>query len=296
MHSAYRFLLEPLLCLAFIVAGIKAGLAQTPAAAPPAPDNQSAVEVSKQASNPLASLWLLQFQQNNNWNGMPLNHGDRVQSNLQFQPLVSVKLTGDWNLFSRPVLQLFNSAPYLGPAGQQQRVTGVGDTALAFAVSPGPALVGHWLLAAGPTFIFPTASESSLGQHKWQFGPTAAVGYVGRHFITYAFAQQWFGIAGSGRKTNQMNTYYSFVYVFSNGWSVGTEPNFGVNWEGSKGNKVSFPLGPQIGKLVKIGPMPVKVELQVLYYPVHQDVYGPKWDLQLQITPILPALIRRKLL
>ena len=315
--SRNRFITKSFLCLALTIAWMKAGSAQTPEAAtvalapepvtvaqtpgpapavPPAADNQSSIEMSKQASNPLASLWLMQFQQSNTWLGMPSNRGDRIQSNLQFQPLVSAKLTDDWTLFMRPVLQLFNSTPYQGPTGPFHRTAGFGDTALAFAVSPGPELVGRWLLAAGPTFILPTAMESLLGQNKWQFGPTVAVGYVGEHFLTYAFGQQWFGIGGNGRRTNQMNTYYSFVYVFSNGWSVGTEPNFGVNWEGTKGNKVSFPVGPQVGKLLKCGPLPVKVELQELYYPVRPDVYGPRWDVQLQVTPILPALIKRKLL
>ena len=287
-----------ILCPALLMACLDVGIAQVsePAAGATSPDSQSAVEISKQASNPLANVWLMQFQQNNNWLGMPSSTRNRVQSNLQFQPLMSLKLTDNWNLYMRPAVQLFSSAPYQDNTGQVRRVTGLGDTALAFAVSPGPALVGHWLLAAGPTFIFPTATESLLGQKKWQFGPTTAVGYVGQHFITYAFAQQWFGIGGNGRKTNQMSTYYSFVYVFSNGWSVGTEPNFTVNWEGSKGNKVAFPVGPQVGKLVKIGGMPVKVELQALYYPIRPDVYGPKWSVQLQITPVLPAVIKGKLI
>src|SRR5271157_2440221 len=123
----------------------------------------------------------------NNWVGMPSNQGDRVQSNLQFQPLISVKLTDNWNLLTRPVLQLFSSTPYLDQTGKANRVTGFGDTVFAFALSPGPALVGNWLLAAGPTFIFPTATESLLGQNKWQFGPTVAVGYLGKHFIAYVF-------------------------------------------------------------------------------------------------------------
>jgi hypothetical protein len=33
-------------------------------------------------------------------------------------------------------------------------------------------LAGPWLLGAGPTFIFPTASNSRLGQNKWQIGLT----------------------------------------------------------------------------------------------------------------------------
>src|ERR1700693_4022518 len=68
---------------------------------PSPPENYSATEASKQAANPLANVWLMQIQQNTNWMGMPGNKGNRVQSNLQFQPLIWVKLTDDWNLITR---------------------------------------------------------------------------------------------------------------------------------------------------------------------------------------------------
>ena len=253
-------------------------------------ENDSATEASKQAANPLASVWLMQFQQNNTWLGMPANGGNRVQSNLQFQPLMSVKLTDDWSLVTRPVLQLFNSTPFQ----DHSRVTGFGDTAVALALSPGHRLVGNWLLAAGPTFIFPTATDSRIGQDKWQVGPAAAVGYVGKNFVTYVFPQQWFSVGGDGRRTRQMSLIYAFVRTLPNGWTVGTNPNMFVDWEASSGNKVSFPVGLQVGKLRKLGPMPVKFDLQVQYYAVHPQVYGSKWNVQLQITPILPSLIKHK--
>jgi hypothetical protein len=261
----------------------------------PVSETQSVTEASKAAANPLANVWLMQWQQNNNWIGTP-GSGTRIQSNLQFQPLLSMKLTDNWNLVMRPVLPTFSTSPYQTPNGQVQRVTGYGDTIFAMAISPGQRLVGNWLLAAGPTFIFPTATESLLGQNKWQFGPTAAVGYLGKHFITYVFPQQWFSIGGEGRKTNQMSAQYAFIYFLSNGWSVGTNPNILVNWQAPNGQKVAFPVGLQVGKLRKLGPMPIKFDLQVQYYPVRPDAYGPKWNIQLQITPILPALIKRKLL
>ena len=76
-------------------------------------------------------------------------------------------------------------------------MTAFGDTVLAFALSPGHKLVGNWLLAAGPSFIFPT-------QNKWQIGPAAAVGYQGNNFITYVFPQQWFSVGGDGLNTIHM--------------------------------------------------------------------------------------------
>jgi len=237
----------------------------------------------------------MQIQQNNNWIGMPVKDGDRVQSDLQFQPLMSVKLTDDWNLIARPVLQLVNSTPLPGPTGQMKRTTSFGDTVVALAASPGPRLVGNWLLAAGPTFIFPTATNSLSGQDTWQVGPAAAVGYKGKDFITYVFPQQWFSVGGDGRRTSHMLLYYAFVHFFQNGWSVGTNPEMTVDWEAARGNRVAFPVGLQVGKLRKIGILPVKFEVQAQYYVVHPQTDGPKWNLQFQITPVLPGLIKRKL-
>ena len=36
-------------------------------------------------------------------------------------------------------------------------------------------------------------------------------------------------------------------------------------------------------------------QLQVQYYPIRPDVGGPKWNIQLQATPTIPALIKKAL-
>ena len=55
---------------------------------------------------------------------------------------------------------------------------------------------------------------------------------------------------------------------------------------------VAFPVGFQVGKLRKIGVLPVKFDVQAQYFAVRPQVNGPKWNLQFQITPIVPALIK----
>jgi hypothetical protein len=136
------------------------------------PDQEkSLTEVNKELSNPISSIWSLTFQQNTYWLTMPGRVSNRNQVNLQFQPVLPVALTGNWNLINRPVLQALNSTPYINRSGHLHRVTGFGDTIFVTMLSPSDKLVGNWLLAAGPTFIFPTASNSRLGQNKWQLGP-----------------------------------------------------------------------------------------------------------------------------
>src|SRR5208337_2505819 len=135
-------------------------------------DGKSLDEVNKQLSNPISSIWALQLQENTYW----LNKPDRNVVNLQFQPVLPLALTGDWNLITRPVFQVMNSTPYVSESGNLHRVTGFGDTILATLLSPSPKLAGPWLLGVGPSFIFPSASNSRLGQNKWQFGPAGVFG------------------------------------------------------------------------------------------------------------------------
>jgi hypothetical protein len=255
--------------------------------------DRSAAALAQEASNPFASSWALQLQQNNNWTEMPRGD-DRVQSNLVFQPLISLRLTEKQGLIIRPMVPMVNSIPHFDQSGQNERTTGFGDTVLAFAL-PRPLLGGRLMVAAGPTFIFPTASTDLLSQHTWQVGPDAGAVLLGKHFIAYAFAQQWFKIGGHGRDTNQMSGTFNFTYLFANGWTIGTQPQLSVDWEARGGERGTFGLGPQIGKMCKCGGLPTLLQLQVQYFPIRPDVGGPKWNIQLQATPTIPALIKRAL-
>jgi hypothetical protein len=269
--------------------GIVGLLVVAPAAAQTA-DNKSLDEVNKELSNPISSIWALQLQENTYW----LNKPDRNVVNMQFQPVLPLALTDDWNLITRPVFQVMNSTPYVNETGHLHRVTGFGDTILATLISPSPKIAGPWLLAAGPSFIFPTATNSRLGQNKWQLGPAGVFGYLGDKWLAGVFPQQWFSVGGNGSNTvSQMNIQYFFVYLPGDGWGIGTSPNMLVNWYANKsGNMVTFPVGLQLSKVIKIGPLPVKLAVQGQYMPVHPDVFGQKWNLQFAITPVIPKLVK----
>jgi hypothetical protein len=278
--------------LAFAFACVaQAGLAQTqpPNATPPAGgEGLSTAAMAQEATNPFAASWLMQIQQNNNWVEMPLGQEGRVQSNLQFQPLLSVKLTEKWPLIMRPVLTVFNSVPTLDENGRGGRTTAFGDTVVGFAL-PRPLFGGRLMVGAGPTFIFPTASKRQLGQDTWQFGPDVGAVLQLRNVIAYAFVQQWFKVGGDGRNTNQMNSVFNITRVFQNGWTIGTQPTLSIDWEAREGERVTFPIGAQVGKMCKCGGTPTLIQLQVQYYAVRPSGAGPKWNVQLQVTPTLAS-------
>lgn len=158
-----------------------------------------------------------------------------------------------------------NSTPYVNKSGNLHRVTGFGDTILATLISPSPKLAGPWLLGAG--FIFPNASNSRLGQNKWQIGPAGVFGYLGDKWLAGVFPQQWFSVGGPGSQTtSQMNIQCFFVYLPGDGWGIGTSPNMLVNWYAYKSaNMITFPVGLNVSKVIKIGPVPVKLQVQGQY-------------------------------
>src|SRR5216684_2591498 len=239
MRNRFRRLLALIALLSFL--HVPSSNAQTA-------DSKSLDEVNKELSNPISSIWALQLQENTYW----LNKPDRNVVNLQFQPVLPLALTDNWNLITRPVFQVMNSTPYVNESGHLHRVTGFGDTILATMISPSPKLAGSWLLGAGPSFIFPTASNSRLGQNKWEIGPAGVFGYLGDKWLAGVFPQQWFSVGGPGPQN--------------------------------------------VSKVIKIGPLPVKFQVQGQYMPVHPDVFGQKWNLQFAVTPVIPKLITGHLL
>lgn len=149
-------------CIRLVTCIALVGFLPVAHAAAQTPNSKSLDEVNKELSNPISSIWALQLQENTYW----LNKPDRNVVNLQFQPVLPLALTDDWNLITRPVFQVMNSTPYVNESLHLHRVTGFGDTILPTLISPSPKLAGPWLLGAGPSFIFPTASNSRLGQNK----------------------------------------------------------------------------------------------------------------------------------
>ena len=266
--------------------------ATTTAPEPEAPEGKepSLTEINKQLTNPVSSLWALSFQFNNYY-----LTNSRWNYNLQFQPVLPVSLTQDWNLITRPVLQIYNSVPAPVAPGQYDQTWAFGDTILLEMLSP--ANTGPWLLGAGPTFIFPTATSKFAGQGKWQAGPAAVVGYLTKEYILGVFPQQWWSIGGSTDRpfTSQMNLQPIAAVFFGEGWNLGYPGNILADWMATSKNVWTVPLGLGIGKIVKLGRLPVKIQIAGQWMAVHPQNAGQMWNIQIQITPVIPKLIKESL-
>jgi hypothetical protein len=154
-------------------------------------------------------------------------------------------------------------------------------------------ILGPWLFALGPTFVCPTANLEETGQGKWQAGPASVFGYRSKTWLAGVIEQQWWSFAGSpGRPAvSELHLQYIASYFFGDGWSIGTAPIIKVNWRASPGNGVTFPFGPALAKVVKIGGLPVKFEVRAMYVPVHPDTNGDQFQIQLLVTPVIRTLV-----
>jgi hypothetical protein len=289
------------LCLAVVLVATSLWAADAPATAAPSGGEQEAslTEINKKLTNPVSDFWSIAFQQNNYMLDMGAGKPDHWNSNLNLQPVLPVALTSNWNLITRPVITLFNSAPHPNAHDPQQidRTTGFGDTVLMELFSPSPKLAGNWLLGLGPTFIFPTASSDYTGQGKWQVGPAALVGYLSKKWILGALVQNWSSIGGSGdRDTNLMNLQPVAAYFLPDGWSIGYSGNILANWKADKdGDTWTVPLGLSVSKVLKLGKLPVRIALAGQYMVHHPDTFGQKWNIQFMVVPVIPKLIKGNL-
>ena len=271
--------------------------------APAEPEKMSGEELNKQLNNPVSSIWSFNFQNNivelknrgddlANW-----HHGNSEWFyNLNFQPVIPLKLTESWNVISRPVIPIFGEQPVLDNDRFEDE-SGLGDITLFSLFSPQHEQ-GGLLWGVGPSFIFPTATKDALGQQKWQAGPAAVALHLGDEWIFGVLAQQWWSIEGSNNRpdTNQMNVQYFLYRLLPDKWQIGMGPNMTVDWKASDRNEVTFPIGLGVGHLFFFGKLPVKLTAEVDYAVVHPDDIGQAWSFRFQVIPVLPSLVKKPLL
>jgi hypothetical protein len=256
-------------------------------------ESKSMGNVAKQLNNPVADLWALNFQFNRYYLQGEATDRTREQDVMNFQPVLPVHLTSEWNLITRPVFPYIFSSPDFEPGEGWDEKSGFGDMALVSLLSPAK-LTGGFIWGGGPTFLFPTATNDALGQGKYQAGPAAVGLYMGKEWVFGALGQQWWSYAGDGDResTSQANVQYFIQYMFGDHWQIGMAPNILIDWKADQDNRFTVPVGLGIGKLVKIGPLPVKFTVEVDYMAIHPDDFGQHWGVRFQMIPVLPALFK----
>lgn len=242
---------------------------------------QDDVELAKKTQNPVADLISVPFENNINFGVGPHNDAQNI---LYVQPVIPFRLTDEWNLISRtvaPVIYQPELAPGVGDT------FGLGDIQVSLFLSPAKPGVLIW--GAGPVLQFPTATDDVLGQGKWGAGPTAAALTIQGPWVVGALINNVWSFAGDGKRkaVNQMLLQPIISYNLPGGWYVNSIPMITADWKADAGERWTVPIGGGVGRIVRIGPLPLGVDVGAYYNVVRPD-NAAEWQLRARVNFLFP--------
>jgi hypothetical protein len=295
----------PALLLAFVSLAIPAGGQQTavrPGGGVTAPEAGDVSETGRKLSNPLSDVWALFTEFDLNFSDGNVNSGrQRTGGRTIFQPILPIPLHGtgekEWKVITRPTIPFFSSQPIPSGGNGFERKGGLGDIQVPMVISPP---VKGWILGAGPTLVFPTATEDEFGRRQWGAGPAVVVGRQTEKFTLGVFPQYFLGTGSRSRRTDvasasYMNLLYFMSYNLPNAWQIGFSPIVTYDRRASSGNKWNVPVGFTVSKATRTGGMISKFELGFEYSVVSEDAFGQRALVKLSVIPVIPSLIRKPL-
>ena len=260
----------------WVGAGIGAGVAQADGGNPTTPAQPDLV---KQANAPISNLFQVRLQDAYAPAFQGRLHG---QGNF-FSLAVSMPLP-EYRLLPLPQLSLLTipvAATLPLPSGA---LTGFGDIRF---VDIAVIDAGHRLLfGAGPTFVFPTASELTTGQGKWQAGPAAAMAFAPRKWLFGVIAQNPISFAGDATRpaANALFLQPFITYQLGHGWFIRSEPQMIFDWET---NKQLLPIDIGVGRVFKIGPQYVNCFVEPAWNVSH-DGPAPRYAITFGFSLLYP--------
>jgi len=276
--------------------GTQVATEQTPAAA------TNAEELRKQSQNPIANLISVPIQEN--WN-FGIGPDDRTQNVLNIQPVIPFSVSTNWNLITRwitPIVYQPLPVPQLsGAPNQQTGVYGLGDINPSFLLSPKK---GKVIWGIGPTFVFPTATNTTyLGQGKLSIGPTLVVLVQPTHWTLGFLANNYWSVAGHADfnpngtvnkpPVNQFLLQWFVNYNMKKGWYLKSAPIVTANWRGGSNGVWTAPFGGGVGRIMKLGFQPVNLSAEFYGNAVHPAGTSP-WTLRLQFVLLFPKLTQEQ--
>jgi len=240
------------------------------------PAEHSAADLAVKLQNPVADLISVQFQNNFNF-GVGENNGTLYL--LNFQPVIPLHLTSEWNYIVRPVLPFISTSNVYGPG----YVTGLGDLEIETFLSPSAPGPFGIIWGIGPTAILPTATQRRLGGDVLTLGPTGVALWQRDGWTIGSLVTQNWRVAGPG---DYNATYFQpfLAHTFKTATTLSIDSESSYDWIDEQWT-ISFNSG--VSQVFKLGKIPVQIALELQYY-AESPVPGQQWGMRVNITPMFP--------
>ena len=109
-------------------------------------------------------------------------------------------------------------------------------------------------------------------------------------WVIGVLANNIWSVAGDNDRDhiNEMLVQPFINYNLSGGLYLSSAPIITADWKADKsGDRWTVPLGGGIGKVWRLGKLPINTSI-TSYYNVAKTDFGPRWTLRLQVQFLLP--------
>jgi hypothetical protein len=263
-------------------------------------------EIAMELSSPVTSLVALHNDfEFRSYQGNLSGAGDQSAMNYKFTPTLPIPLDNGKNILLRLTIPVNSNQPlyYVDHAEypeflirqladslptDREFIDGHDHLAdIEFDIAYGGVSDNGFISMYGVSFAFPTSQDFSSAIDQYQAGPEVAFGKVTPWGVYGAKAKHMMRISGEDAwDTNMTSLQVFFAYGLGNGWQAISNPVIQYDWEGASDNKLLLPLGGGVSKTVRLGKMPLKMDLELQYYVVSPDALGPQWLLSFSLAPV----------
>jgi hypothetical protein len=247
-------------------------------------EEKSSGDLAKAVQNPIADLISVPFQNNTVYN---IGQNERASDVLNIQPVIPIHLSTKVLLISRTILPIAYQ-PDLSSTGGGS--SGVGDLNPSFFFSPVSKSKLMW--GVGPTFILPTATQRAVGTGKWSGGPTAVALAQPGHWTVGVLASQVWSFAGPDDRSSvsAMTVQYFVNYNLPEAWYLSSSPILTFDWKAPASEAWVVPVGGGVGRIFKIGKLPLNGVVQTFYNfrPNDSQAIG-RWQIRVQLAFLFPT-------
>jgi hypothetical protein len=240
-------------------------------------EEPSEADLAKKAQNPIANMISVPIQNNTSYG---IGADNRTSNTLNVQPVVPIGLGKKWNLITRTIIPIVTMPDY--SSTEKSSTTGLGDINLSLFFAPKESKV---IWGVGPIIALPTATDPALGAQEFGIGPSIIVVQMSGKWVYGATVNQTWSV--SNDNLNQLYIQYFINYNLPNSWYLSTNPIVTANWNADSGNQWIVPFGGVVGKLFKLGKLPINAQAGAFYNAVKPDG-GAEWQTRFQLQFLFP--------